>query len=170
MHKWRGATPSCRRWRAAARTLEFRVVDVGGFFLFGGVYVFQIPFNPWTSSNVLAKLDMVSLCCVILNQWALILLKHCGLYFKEKDKKKSLTRRLSLFLLLFLLFFLGGGVLCLSLLHFGTKALRKNVCNWNAKLWLLILFFFSPHRMWLLQTCIRKKNVSMDDGASFRLY
>lgn len=49
-----------------------------------------LPSHP-LSSNVLAKFYIASSCCVILNQWALILLlKHCGLYW-GKNKKKPVT-------------------------------------------------------------------------------
>ena len=98
--------------------------------------------------NVLAKLYIASPCCVILNQWALILLlKHCGFYWKKEKKKKKKKKAHDF---QGCLFFKGeeggwgnGGTLPLPFSLLWKKNIKENVCNWNTKLWLLMLFFFS---------------------------
>lgn len=76
----------------------------GGFSFFCVCFLLKflpLPSHP-LSSNVLAKFYIASSCCVILNQWALILLlKHCGLYW-GKNKKKPVTFKA-------VCFFLRGG-------------------------------------------------------------
>lgn len=50
-----------------------------------------VRFSPPPPIRFMAKLCIASPCCVILNQWALILLlKHCGLYWeKAHDLRQS---------------------------------------------------------------------------------
>lgn len=72
-----------------------------------------LPSSSSSTSNVWVKLYIASPCCVILNQWALILLlKHCGLYRERREARDFHGR-------LFFFFFCvngrrgAGRVLCL---------------------------------------------------------
>lgn len=129
MHKWEGRVQTQLLYcgRLSTQTLGFRVwcrvVFVLSFAQISSALLSPPPPHPPSllsspSSNVLAKLYIASSCCVILNQWALILLlKHCGSYWK----KKPMTFKAVCFLR-------GGGwegewgVLCLCLsLYFEKK-------------------------------------------------
>lgn len=146
MHKWEGGVQTLLLYCGVCRLRLWGSGFDGGFSFFCVCFLLKflpLPSHP-LSSNVLAKFYIASSCCVILNQWALILLlKHCGLYW-GKNKKKPVTFKA-------VFFFLrggrrvgcgSGGTLPLPFSLLWRKKKSEIVCNWNTKLWLLMLFFF----------------------------
>lgn len=104
MHKWEGGVQTLLLYCGVCRLRLWGSGFDGGFSFFCVCFLLKflpLPSHP-LSSNVLAKFYIASSCCVILNQWALILLlKHCGLYW-GKNKKKPITFKA-------VCFFLRGG-------------------------------------------------------------
>lgn len=104
MHKWEGGVQTLLLYCGVCRLRLWGSGFDGGFSFFCVCFLLKflpLPSHP-LSSNVLAKFYIASSCCVILNQWALILLlKHCGLYW-GKNKKKPVTFKA-------VCFFLRGG-------------------------------------------------------------
>lgn len=104
MHKWEGGVQTLLLYCGVCRLRLWGSGFDGGFSFFCVCFLLKflpLPSHP-LSSNVLAKFYIASSCCVILNQWALILLlKHCGLYW-GKNKKKPVTFKA-------VFFFLRGG-------------------------------------------------------------
>lgn len=147
MHKWEGGVQTLLLYCGVCRLRLWGSGFDGGFSFFCVCFLLKflpLPSHP-LSSNVLAKFYIASSCCVILNQWALILLlKHCGLYW-GKNKKKPVTFKAVCF------FFFKGrtagglwewGYFAFAFLFTLKKKKSEIVCNWNTKLWLLMLFFF----------------------------
>lgn len=145
MHKWEGGVQTLLLYCGVCRLRLWGSGFDGGFSFFCVCFLLKflpLPSHP-LSSNVLAKFYIASSCCVILNQWALILLlKHCGLYW-GKNKKKPVTFKAVCF---FKGRTAGGlwewGYFAFAFLFTLKKKKSEIVCNWNTKLWLLMLFFF----------------------------